>query len=75
MSESEWRPIATAPKDGTHILAYAPDDEPENVSVYWIVFPNWSGWSYADELIGDVTPIGCALTHWMPIPHPPKEPA
>ena len=60
-----WKPIDTAPKDGTCILGYADD---ETTVVYWFhVGRNWelsvSG-AYCDD--GEWTP-----THWMPLPSPP----
>lgn len=78
---SEWRPIETAPKDGTVILltALEPDGEPFEVwPMQWMaiqqngLFPGKVGmWTHPS---GDVTwndddPAG-APTHWMPTPNP-----
>lgn len=45
-----WRPIATAPKDGTHILTC--DPEGRIVEIYWHISPNkvcpWAGWMAND---------------------------
>jgi hypothetical protein len=64
---SEWRPIETAPKDGSDVLlycrcqhdgrAYAPD---RNVG-WWEPAAGW--WHARDGLIEP--------THWMPLPAPP----
>lgn len=62
---SEWHPIETAPRDGTHILLWAPAwDAPS------------TGWTYANDLWQDC-PKGHHLpgrtpTHWMPLPFPPQ---
>jgi len=67
-----WQPIETAPKDGTWILVWKHDyDCP--MSAQWGLLdinPNkytgmkgWSGYGY---IFSDVT-------HWMPMPEPPKE--
>ena len=63
-----WQPIETAPKDGTRILAYAPDSllGPTQAVIYW--------WELGDEIAlwcgADETPF--RATHWMPLPEPPK---
>lgn len=68
MSSSSWQPIATAPKDGTFILAYWSEEEypHEFVSRHDVV--EWMGgcWCMSD---GDdvIDP-----THWMPLPPAPE---
>jgi hypothetical protein len=69
-----WQPIETAPKDGTHILAYWPE-------IYWAKnvaqCETWFGprflgpdccWQSASAYeYGDAV----KPTHWMPLPEPP----
>lgn len=57
-----WRPIETAPKDGTRILAWTKDWlAPLTVSYYG------TRWSYTYEAVLRHQP-----THWMFLPLPPK---
>jgi hypothetical protein len=76
---SNWQPIETAPKDGTHILAWSRYDEPHIV-----------GWSGAGAGRGRWLSYGCdgpaissqsdfgtdyqesMPTHWQPLPEPPQ---
>jgi hypothetical protein len=63
-----WRPIESAPKDGTYILAYPIWGPPHEVAeIYWQVMRRESRWAI---------PFGPACvrqpTHWMPLPEPPK---
>jgi hypothetical protein len=61
----DWQPIETAPKDGTHVLAWWREegDPPEVV--------RWSaGW------VDDYGTRYIEPTHWQPLPSPPtKEPS
>lgn len=63
---SQWKPIESAPKDGTEILGYAGGDV---AGVEWRT--RWGYWSllvcgaHAED--GEWWP-----THWMPIPPPPE---
>lgn len=60
-----WRDIATAPKDGRMILAYAKKwDQPG--AVVWTDQGRWWGHDYG--FVGDDE----LPTHWAPIPEPPK---
>jgi hypothetical protein len=71
-----WQDIETAPKDGTLILAFDPDDVPQQVVVKWHADGHWEGWLYADDVLCDVMPEGAAPTHWMPLlasPVPSKQ--
>ena len=57
---SEWQPIETAPKDGTHILAY---DHASNIPFVCLwTGKNWNFWGTGDKLY----PQG-----WMPLPKTP----
>jgi hypothetical protein len=63
MSQTEWMPIETAPKDGTYVLGYDPRAElAPLVQVYWAPDGFWTcrfGRTWMP-------------THWMPLPEPPK---
>jgi hypothetical protein len=69
-----WFPIETAPKDGTPILGWIPDDGVWT-SVYWYrneEWPHlneWKLYSTGFECWYD----GCDPVYWMPMPEPPKE--
>ncbi len=67
-AQSGWRPIETAPKDGTKVLVFCPHDSPfQAVANYHRQeSPEWVGWveSYDGE---DIWPP----SHWMPLPPAP----
>jgi len=66
--EGEWRPIETAPKDGTAVLGFqaTPGDHENRMAVCWRYgkpeTPLWMGEG------------GLMPTHWMPLPKPPASP-
>lgn len=67
---SEWKPIATAPKDGEHILICRDND------VFWeYEIVRWAGddfdypWERPDA--SNAFADG-RFTLWMPLPPPPK---
>lgn len=65
-----WRPIATAPRDGTRVLVGYKSHCVYRVTLAWYVTDTGysgsdSGW-YCD--VGFVPP-----THWQPLPPPPSE--
>lgn len=69
LEKCEWRPVESAPKDGTPLLLFARSKDAH--AQIWIV-----GWFLAD--IGWVEgcfapnqPTGIVPTHWMPLPVPP----
>jgi hypothetical protein len=70
----KWKPIETAPRDGTPILVcYAPQYTSNGflpVAVRWRSFhPNAKG----KELFRDSSGTKVEhVTHWMPLPEPPK---
>lgn len=76
----EWKPIETAPRDGTHVLLFAPEDHPKIVVGFYEVFDTADGateewWAYADMTLRDISgEIGGGAggpTHWMPLPDEP----
>lgn len=71
---TEWKPIETAPKDGTRILVYpilhhnvaGKRYDKMAVIAYW----------YGNSWIGVRAQNGdTLLTHWMPVPASPQESA
>lgn len=64
-----WKPISSAPRDGTEIWAY----NGEQGVMRWIEGDGWALWIWADDLLSEVDPDPRQPTHWMPLPEPPKE--
>ena len=66
MAMGEWQPIETAPKDGTRVLVV----ERGTVSIAdWFDGNGWEPgacwWATDSGSLRDVT-------HWMPLPEPPR---
>ena len=74
---SEWKPIETAPQDGTEILAcFWHPDLPhlyKPTTVMWAAYhPNAEGKkTFRTSHIGGNKME--RLTHWIPLPEPPKD--
>ena len=86
---AEWKPMETAPKDGTEILGCR--DDCGVLLVRWTCLDNFmtatelneieiseedSGaedWFYADFCEGGRLEGTEVPTHWMPLPEPPEE--
>lgn len=79
---SKWKPIETAPKDGTRILLWFPNDAVA-VSGLWYKYPeeregphvfseSFFDWSVDNDLI-IMDDLNKYPTHWMPLPEPPNE--
>jgi hypothetical protein len=76
-----WRPISTAPKDGTLILGYGPitwitwDNDHFEMNVLHFVedeeYSHLSSWQLAFPSFEDFNP-NRNPTHWMPLPEAPK---
>ena len=65
---SSWQSIETAPKDGTHILAFIPERELDLIYVVKWLSGRANHWEEADgEQFAIYDP-----THWMPLPEPPN---
>ena len=65
MSEQTgWQPIATVPRDGTHVLAVVEDPQcgQFHATVYWNVEMEW-----LETVLGGYT-LGWEVTHWAPLP-------
>jgi hypothetical protein len=63
LASTGWWPIETAPRDGTTILVYEPGFFH---TAAWEANEFKAGWTNASgSWLGDVT-------HWMPLPGPPK---
>ncbi|HVM91364.1 MAG TPA: DUF551 domain-containing protein [Terriglobales bacterium] len=72
---TEWKPISTAPKDGSEVLLYigAPWSKIEKARWY----APWSNWQCgvipSDPVREEYFGIGSSVpTHWMPLPSPPE---
>jgi hypothetical protein len=73
----EWRPIETAPQDGTWVMVYSPSfvgpfigrpirpADPADPKTIWESY--WGGdcWARGSNY---------SFTHWMPLPLPPRIP-
>jgi hypothetical protein len=68
MSNNEWQPIETAPKNGINILVFDPD----NNSDVGVVIANYFEDNKCWFITWDDTEIEINPTHWMPLPKPPK---
>jgi hypothetical protein len=84
MSEMMWRPIETAPKDGTRVLLYWPsyaydegDDGEPLIDIGWYTENPRGPWRYFTNT-GEQDCYGLAdsshqPTHWMPLPPSPPD--
>jgi hypothetical protein len=65
-ARSEWRPIETAPKDGTDVLVYCgPDDDPMWGIASWDEDAGWVMW-WDTGMKGHTWP-----SYWIPLPASP----
>jgi hypothetical protein len=70
---SEWQPIATAPKDGTRILAYGKMGFESELGIGTVKWDPPDRWVVDPNEATEYSPEPCALTHWMPLPLPPRD--
>lgn len=61
---TQWQPAETAPKDGSHFIAYDPGAGP-------LFTMHWNG----NEFMPEYERWTGEFTHWMPIPDAPPEEA
>ena len=69
--EPAWRPIESAPKDGTKFLAWWGPEVGKPVITYWLDNSNtrtpWAGWRVPSM---QVLSVHSKATLWMPLPPP-----
>lgn len=63
----EWQPIETAPKDGTPILCFTPDEQFSPITGIDVLWFENGDWLYNANIVLDPP------THWMPLPPPPTQ--
>ena len=67
---SEWMPIETAPRDGTDLLVYLPEDY-NKINICSYERNGRNGFDWCSARCVDGLEVGCP-THWMPLPDEPK---
>ncbi len=78
---TDWQPIETAPKDGTVILIFRDGVHYIREGSRTVHPARWMGeldpaypWQVLCADYGaDYLPAARSITHWMPMPEPPKE--
>jgi hypothetical protein len=77
MEETGWKPIETAPKDGSRFLAAHRDGEIAIIEVTG-QSTDWSDPALSKRWDARAVALNCAstralceFTHWMPLPAPP----
>jgi len=66
----DWRPIETAPRDGTRVMLGWPGGGVRYG--FYLNNTNWKGWRGPSMELPFPSP---PPTHWMPLPAPPKDAA
>jgi hypothetical protein len=75
----EWRPIATAPRDGTHIyVGNFNNNEPgygwyDGKWIYAQTVAHWFENGFYPSCCEKDCDLPISVTHWMPLPKPPNE--
>jgi len=66
---SEWQPIETAPKNGTPIICFTPDENFSEKTGFDLIWwePSEGAWFYGAADFFSASP-----THWMPLPRSPQ---
>ena len=72
---SEWRPIETAPRDGTPVLLWASDFKGATArTAQFRLHPCGSGlWLLAESATQELYLIAGQATHWAPLPPGPSQ--
>jgi hypothetical protein len=76
---TDWKPIETAPKDGTVVIGYS--DKEGVFPIYWSekeyypIGDSYTGWVNAVDFNyddGGSWRFDANPTHWQPLPNPPQ---
>lgn len=70
----EWKPIETAPQDGTTVLLWGPHMRMGMSTWFWAEEDGIGGWRQDDGKHEDRPLRGPYPTHWKPLPDPPAQP-
>ncbi len=74
----EWRTIESAPRNGTPVIIFATDhsyfEKPSEIVGEAYCHEESGKWWWANTSPGDyyADEIDYRITHWMPLPEPPK---
>lgn len=70
-----WQKIDSAPRDGTFVLLFSPDADPERCVFVGQWFDHESypdGGAWWSDRESDSFPIDADPSHWQPLPDPPR---
>lgn len=70
---SEWQPIETAPKDKNVLMAWRPVDAEKRPWHVEVVIACVSSYYEGSIWTGGMYQPVSHVSHWMPLPEPPKE--
>ena len=76
IAEKEWRPIETAPRDGTYILVMCKNAIVANVYRWDAEYDDWTDdtlFSKHAVKVGDAWEQLGVLKYWLPLPQPPTD--
>lgn len=65
-----WKPIETAPRDGTQILVW--DGTVFTCAEFRVLRNGRSGWEIGRSVDGQIAFIHGDISHWLPLPEPPR---
>lgn len=69
---SDWQDLSTAPRDGSKFLAFTADFQYGAHFNFRVQEARWSGDSPDDPVGHFQSENGQLVTHWMPLPPPPR---
>jgi len=64
-----WQPIETAPIDGEVVIVFTPGTYPQVTAAGFCDYTALKHW----RAVGERWHYPADVTHWMPLPQPPKE--